>query len=133
MKKIVLIIICLIISIPALCATWEEIGYKQYVDVSSITQSNARYYYAWFKELNPGDWEKVNNKYHYYTQSYFVFDCDSKKMDVVSSIEYGLNGNILNRFDFVSDYDPKTSSSWINIAPDSIGEKKYNLICKLLR
>lgn len=129
MKKSLLFIFLLLSGLPALCSNWQEIHDKEYIDVDSIKQENNQYAYAWFKNLNPGNWEKINNKYHHFSTSLYIFDCKGKKIDAIAQTSYGLKGEILNVFDYSSIYNPKNSTTWRSIVPDSIGELKYNAVC----
>ena len=123
MKKILLLFIMLFFISPAFASNWVQIGPKSYIDVDSIDINIKGVYSAWFKDLNPGNWVLQNNKKVWYQLSLINFKCNEKLISSKSYAVYDLEGKILNS-DFWDNY------FWQPVIPDSIGELKYNAICR---
>ena len=123
MKKFVLFLL-LFVSFSNVCigARWIEIGYKQYVDYDSI-ELDGFIASAWFKDLNPGNWELYNGKKIYYMLQKVDVDCKNKKVGLRSVAYYGLKNNLLTPL-------VPEQYSWMSVIPDSMGEYKFKVMCK---
>lgn len=132
MKKVFLLIAMLLLACPVNAANWVEIGYKNYIDASSINRETKYYdrngsynpHYqvsAWIKSLNPGDWEKFENKKIWYEQNFVAANCLNKQIDIQSKHIYDLNGNVL--------YSKQYLHEWLDVVPDSLGESWFNAMC----
>lgn len=138
MKKILLLFyICFIFAMPVFAANWKQIDEKIYVDFDSIERytgisnyENSRQYSFWIKSLNDSSsyfakLEKHTGKKVWYTLSRDIVDCDEKMIANKSIVIYDLKSQVID-----SSEEYIYSGSWNSIAPDSIGELYYNLICK---
>ncbi len=123
MRK-VLILICLLISATNIvnAANWVEITYKAYIDLNSYKREG-RYTSAWFKSLNRGDWELIKGKKVWYNISLFKADCTSKTIQILSTADYDLNGKLIDSI------DSDIGSRFFQVAPDTVGEIRYNALC----
>lgn len=130
MKKIFLLFLLLCFCLPTWAANWVEIGYKQYVDTSSIKRQykygyNSKYSpnfsYAWIKTLNQEPTKKLKNKKIWFSQDYFVFDCESKRIKIEDSVFYDLDGNVIESYN--------VPTEWERVIPDSKGEQLFNAMC----
>ena len=120
MKKILILLFVLLFASPDFAAEWVQIAPKNYVDVSSIKVNpyNKNIISAWFKDLNPGSWDKNI----WYQLTYIDFKCEEDVVSSHSYATYDLKGNMI-KSDYWNDYD------WQPVIPDSIGELKFNTIC----
>lgn len=130
MKKILLLFLMLCFALPSLAANWVEVGYKRYIDSSSLKRSYGYGYNnnrspqsasAWFKTLNSGNWEKLNNKQIWFLKDFVSADCTLKKIRINTSVCYDLKGNVIGSND--------VPGSWQNVVPDSVGEQTYTALC----
>jgi len=103
-------------------ARWAEIGHKQYLDFDSI-ELDGFIVTAWFKDLNPGNWDLYYGNKVYYLLQRVAIDCRNKKVGLRSAAYYGLKNNLLSPF--VPD-----QYGWTSVIPDSMGEYKYKIMCK---
>ena len=128
MKKYIQNICISIFLIFGFCAScfasnWHQVDKKLWIDVDSMKAENGNIL-VWYKELNPGTWQRYNNKYIWYNMDLSRFDCVRRKYSIVEIGSYDLNGKYINGA-ILDSY-----ILWINIAPDSQEEKIYNCICK---
>ena len=91
--------------------------------MNSININKSGIYSAWFKDLNPGNWDLQNNKKVWYQLTLIDFRCGDNLVSSRSYVLYGLKGEMLNS-DFWGNY------SWQPVIPDSLGKLKYNTICR---
>lgn len=123
MKKYIIIIILVLITLPCFAVNWVECGYKTYIDLSSWRR-NGNYVSAWIKLLNNGNWDLIDNKKVWYKIEYIETDCNASRISVNSKISYDMQGNLINSLHYkVSDFIP--------VVPDSIGEEIYYTMCRL--
>lgn len=122
MKKILTLFLLLVSATPVFATNWLQVGYKIWIDLDSI-KSSAGITSAWFKDLNPGDWDNYNNKKIWYRLNLIDFKCSQKQISAAAYAIYDLKGNLL-------DSDNWNSYSWQPVIPDSVGEYKYNFVCK---
>ena len=78
MKKIFAIFFILLTASPIFAANWKSYTYKGWYDESSII-SNGTYVTGWFKDLNTGEWELINNKKQWFQMIKFQVDCNNTK------------------------------------------------------
>ena len=121
MKKILFILFLMSLNF-AFGVRWVEIGYKQYLDYDSI-ELRGFVVTAWFKDLNPGNWDLYNGKKIYYMLQKVDIDCKNKKIGLKNVVYYDLKNKVL--------YSPISElSNWSSVVPDSVGEYKYQFMCK---
>lgn len=138
MKKFVLIFTILaIISIPAFAASnWVQALDKKYVDTNSLRKENylgynyGNYYSFWWKELNDGSnaFTQLENYYKskvWYIKTQYYIDCNNKKWAIKSSIDYGIEDNVLGHFDY-NDYQLR----FMSVVPDTRSEFWYEYACQ---
>ena len=123
MRKI-LFLICLLISSNIVnAADWVEIEYKTYADLKSY-KNDGIYASAWFKDLNPGDWELINGKKIWFNQYYYKANCTNKTINLLYAVSYDLKGKVVNSANY-----PDIKSYYDPVVPDTRGETKYNALC----
>lgn len=137
MKKVFLIIAIAIFSLqPVFGVNWVQIDDKRYVDLDSVQKFNdsinykIKGYTFWEKYLNDKssifiDAEKIYGKKIWYSLNNVVIDCENKKVALRSYIDYDLSKNVLGNHTYED-----ILLNWNIIAPESIGDVHYNLICK---
>lgn len=125
MKKIILVCLCLLFTAPVFAANWVQVGYKSWMDLDSVKYGNDMVN-AWFKDLNPGDWELSKGKRIYYTLNNMTFWCSRREFSLQATGEYDLKENLIRTENY-------RGYQWESIFPESIGESKYNAACSLLR
>lgn len=135
MKKVLILLAILFISLPVYATQWVEFSYKSYYD-EDLWQQNGNYVTVWFKLLNTGDLPLKNNKKVWYSMEKVIADCGNYKVAFLTTAYYGLKDELLDLYDFDTNryhsYDIWLSSlHWINIMPDTVGEERYNLMCSL--
>ena len=123
MKKLILILL-MFLFFSSICqaSRWVEIGYKQYVDYDSVNLDGF-IVSAWFKDLNPGNFELYRGNKIYYMLQRVAIDCKNRKIGLRSVAYYGLKNNLLTPL--VPD-----QYGWMAVIPDSMGEYKYMYMCK---
>ena len=120
LKKYLLFILITFIS-PVFAANWLEIDKKNYVDLSTL-QENGNIRSAWFKELNNGNWDLINNKKVWYQMALIDAKCGARQINTRSSTFYDLQGHVLRNSSFDYPY-------WINVVPDTYSEMEYYVLC----
>lgn len=126
MKKFISIMFFTLISfLPVYAADWKEIQPKNYIDVSSITWKKDTVSF-WMKLLNPGSWEKMNDKKVWYAKDYVLVDCKNKKIAFQSSIYYGLKEEVLASYEVDNEY----LLEWQRVVPESNGDFWYQTFCQ---
>ena len=61
MKKILLLLALLFMSMPAYATYWYEFSEKTYIDLDSL-QKTGDTAFAWVKTMNDGNIKPINNK-----------------------------------------------------------------------
>ena len=126
MKKILILFLLLGFVSPVFAATWEQISEKTWIDIDSIKTNpyvkNVKS--AWFKSLNPGNWELENNKKVWYQLDLIEFKCNENLISLRSYTSYDLKGNVISSDDW-QDY------RWHVVIPESVGERKYHIVCEV--
>ena len=135
MKKVLILLVLICLALPVFATNWVEFSYKSYYD-EDTWQQKGNYVIVWFKILNNNDIPLQKNKKVWYVQSRMIADCGNYKIAPLSSSYYDLQGKLIDSFDFDSQkyysYQSWLSSlSWMNVAPDTMGMEKYNLMCSI--
>ena len=122
MKKYIIIIALLIISLPCFAVNWEECGYKTYIDLSTW-RKEGNHISAWIKTLNPGDWKLIDNKKVWFSIEYATAYCDSRMISIKNLIYYDLQGNVIRSYNELP--------TLMHVVPGSVGESNYYAMCSL--
>lgn len=137
MKNVFLIIAIAIFSLqPVFGVNWVQIDDKRYIDLDSLQKFNdsinykIKGYTFWEKYLNDKssifiDAEKIYGKKIWYSLNNVVIDCENKKIALRSYIDYDLSKKVLGSHTYED-----ILLNWSIIAPETIGDVQYNLICK---
>lgn len=121
MKKI-LIVLCLIsLVLPVFAANWVQYDNKGWYDADSA-KYDGQIISVWFKNLNPGDWELVNNKKIWYEMTYLQAKCGQRQLNIKHVTKYDLKGNVIKSLNF-------SYPDWFDVIPDTIGEEEYYIMC----
>lgn len=141
MKKFILILIsCLLVSLPVFATNWVKVTEKRYLDTSSVRplkdsystiySTNSNKYTFWIKSLNDGSVffqveEKTSGEKVWYALSQWGIDCNNASSALIRVITYGLSNNVL-----YSHQIPDLMLEWNNIAPETMMDLFYNCICR---
>lgn len=126
MKKILFVLFLLIIGCSTYATDWLQIGPKTWVDLETLDvkkYNSNTIVTAWFKDLNPGNWELMNNKKVWYNLTQQDFDCTNNKINAKNFYSYDVNGNLIDSYQF-------KYAQWENLVPDSVGYYKYKIMCR---
>lgn len=124
MKKILIVFVLMLFS-SAYAADWVEVYHKYYLDLSSFEKhynNGGTYITVWSKVLNDGDMKPRNNKKVWYSKSKEYYDCTNRKVGDSFIIYYGLDGKVLDRYDF-------GKPVYSEVIPDTVGETLWNYVC----
>ena len=136
MKKILVLLLLLLFTLPNYAANWKQTYEKEYVDLDSIEKyidvynsRNNNIYSFWIKSLNDKnsyftDFEKQYNKKIWFIKTRNLIDCKNKMISVKALIIYDDKGQSIHNYE-ASEYSIK----WNSIVPDSIGEDYYYEVC----
>lgn len=138
MIKKILIGFMLFVIAPVFAAQWSQILPKTWYDISSLSYKGNIVRF-WIKDLNPGDWDKIDNKQVWFYKREIEMDCTNKKLRFINNIAFDLKGNVIYNFsepETKKEYDYGASkfyntSVWTSIVPDSAGEDIYTKMCSL--
>lgn len=128
-----LTMLLLFFNLPIFATSWQQYNVKGWYDLMTW-QKQGNISTMWFKDLNPGNWELINNKKVWYRITQLQADCAQRKIQIISGTDYDLKGNIISNFTL----QPRTyyengkyykEDNWQFVVPDSIGEEKYLLMC----
>lgn len=125
MKKLLVLLILLFMSMPAYATYWYEYSPKSYVDFDTL-QKNSNYAFVWVKILNNGNYEPINNKKVWFTQNSMYIDLKNKKTALKDVYYYDLNNNVIESYSL-------DKTQWDVIVPDSMGEYLYQAVKKYPR
>jgi hypothetical protein len=123
MKKVFILFLLMFLSAPAFAAEWFQFDDKAWIDVSS-RQFKYDTVTAWVKFLNPGDWEKFDNKKIWYQMRQIKADCSKKTTTYLYLIVYDLKENPI----FTHNYKPYEQEE-TPVVPNSIGELMHAIMC----
>lgn len=123
MKKFLVLILLLVLASPVFAADWFQYAPKGWLDKDSV-QVYDDTVTIWFKDLNPGDWAKINNKKVWYRMNQIRANCRKKTLTILSVAEYDLNNKVLFSYNFKS-YEQEEEP----IIPESVGEWKFLFMC----
>lgn len=125
MKKFLLLLALLLMSMPAYATYWYEYSHKSYIDLDSLKKNN-NIAFVWVKILNDGNYEPINNKKVWFTQNSMYIDLKNKQTALKDVYYYDLNNKVIDSYTF-------DKTQWNTIVPDSMGEDLYNIINKYPR
>lgn len=125
MKKFLLLLALLLMSMPAYATYWYEFAEKSYIDLDSVKKHN-NIGFAWVKLLNNGDIEPINNKKVWYSMNTVYADLKNKKTAIKDIYFYDLENKKVDDISF-------ETLDWSIIVPDSKGEKVYDILYKYPR
>ena len=118
-------------SATAQAAEWVKISSDTYMDKSSHKYNpETKIARMWAKTLNnkQRNMKNINGKKVQYEVAYSEFDCVGKQVQMIHSVSYGSQSNVLDSYDDPFK-DDSTINSWITIVPDSYGEMLYKVAC----
>ena len=127
MKNVLIFLFLLIFSLSCFASNWEQIGEKDWIDLSSWSQ-NGNIRSAWVKSLNPGDWDLRNNKKIFYKLIYYHADCRKRQLGATNVVVYDLKGNVIDNINFDLKF---VEYAMEPVIPDSVGESLYDVLCSL--
>ncbi len=128
MKRI-LIILCLLVSLPVFASEWKEVVPKRYITIEKFDKNNA-YVYYWLKSLNDGSFSKIKGQKVNYTMTYFVEDCNNNKGALISNTIYGMNGSIIENWSMSDILIQQSYYDFVPIIPNTYGEAFHKFVCK---
>ena len=136
MTKKILSILFLFTILPVAAANWSQIFPKTWYDTNSLTRKG-NIVRVWIKDLNPGDWDNVNNKKVWYYMREVEADCANRKLRLVNNIAFDLKGNSIYNFtnpEIKRQYDYGESKFysdeiWEPSVPGTASENIYNFMC----
>ena len=123
MKKIFVLLVLIIASTPVFAAEWLQYSNKGWLDLSSkkIIGDTVT---VWFKDLNPGDWEKQDNKKVWYIINQYRANCNKRTLTQLAAVSYDLKGNVIYTH-FNKQYEQLEEP----VIPETTGEWKYYFMC----
>jgi len=136
LKKLLLTILFLFVSVPVFAADWVQLDTKLYADAGSIRKYNGYYTYnrpilytVWLKWLNDKSniWKEMETnagKKLWYNMQLAVVDCENNEFAIRSVSYYDLTGNVVGKLSSEYSY-----FEWNSVVPDSVGETIYNFTC----
>jgi hypothetical protein len=125
MKKLLLLLALLFLSMPAYATYWYEYSHKAYVDLDSL-KKDKNTAFVWVKLLNDGNINPVNNKKVWFTKNSIYIDLKNKRTALKDLYYYDLNNNVIETYTF-------DKIKWDVIVPDSMGEYLYQIVKKYPR
>jgi len=123
MKKFFLLFVLVIFSLPAISANWLQYEDKGWLDTSSL-ERHGDTITAWFKNLNPGTWDKEGNKKVWYIMNQYKANCKKKTLTLLYYASYDLKGNVITSHNFKG-YEQTEEP----IIPETRGEWKFMFMC----
>lgn len=123
MKKVFIIFLLMFLSAPAFAAEWVQYAPKGWIDVSS-KQVYGDTVTVWFKDLNPGNWDKVDNKKIWFIMNQYQANCRKKTLTLLSFVQYDLNNKVIFMHNY-KQYEQENEP----IIPETVGEWKYYFMC----
>lgn len=124
MKKILIVFVLMLFS-SAYAADWVEVSHKYYLDLSSFEKhykNGGTFITVWAKVLNDGHMKPVNNKKVWYSNVKEYYDCTNRKTGGSFVAIYGLDGNLLDSYDF-------GGPLYSEVVPETVGETLWNYVC----
>ena len=124
MKKIyILLFTFILLQLTSFAANWVECGYKTWVDIDSVVITGKEIS-AWFKELNPGDWELLEGKKVGYEKSLYITKIGTRQIGLKSVVCYDASGKVLYT-------ESPTYFVYRDVIPETVGEVKYNVLLEI--
>lgn len=120
MKKFLLLVVLLFVSIPAFASNWYEYSKNSYIDLHSI-KKNGHITYFWQKHINNGKMPDVNNKKVAFAMDVTYFDLKNKKNALKEVYFYGLDNKLIQHISV-------DNLQWEFIVPDSKFDKLFNAV-----
>lgn len=116
MKRYLIFIFVLFLSLPACATEWINIGQDLYLDKTSVRYiPQNRTYKAWVKEVKPKEIVLYFNEYNLKTREW-------RNLDTVTT---DLKNNIKNR-----EFNNHVGLNWVNIVPDTNSSLEFYAIKK---
>lgn len=125
MKKLFVLLALLFMSMPAYATYWYEFAHKSYIDLDSL-QKNSNIALVWVKILNQGNFEPIDNKKVWFSQSSMYVDLKNKRTALKDVYYYDLKNNVIENH-------RADKLQWNTIVPDSMGEYLYKVVKKYPR
>ena len=125
MKKLLLLLALLFLSMPAYATYWYEYSHKAYVDLDSL-KKDKNTAFVWVKLLNDGDISPVDNKKVWFTQNSMYIDLKNKRTAIKDVYYYDLNNNQIKSYNL-------DKLQWDIIVPDTMAELLYETVKKYPR
>ena len=125
MKKLLLLLALLFLSMPAYATCWYEYSPKAYIDLDSL-QKRGNIAIVWVKLLNDGNIKPIDNKKIWFTQNSMYIDLKNKKTAIKDAYFYDLNRNQVQGYTL-------EQLQWDVIVPDSMGDLLYEVVEKYPR
>ena len=120
MKKFLLLLVLLFVSIPVFASNWCEYSKNSYIDLSSIKKvGNITYF--WQKHINNGKMRDINGKKVAFAMDVTYFDMKNKKVAVKEIYFYGLDNKLIQHHSI-------DNMQWDFIVPDSKFDNLYNVV-----
>lgn len=124
MKKIcILLLTFIMLQLSSFATNWVECGYKTWVDLDTVAISGKEVS-AWFKMLNPGDWELFNGKKVGYRMLFWSAKVGSRQIGLKNIAIYDLKNKLL--FSDDSQY-----VRYADIIPETVGAGIYNVLLEI--
>ena len=125
MKKFLLLLALLLMSMPAYATYWYEYSHKSYVDLDSL-KKDKNTAFVWVKLLNDGNISPVDNKKVWFTQNSMYIDLKNKRTAIKDVYYYDLNNNQIKSYNL-------DKLQWDIIVPDTMAELLYETVKKYPR
>ena len=119
MKKILLLFLFLLVSLPAISAEWLKIGDNLFIDKSSVHYiSKNRTYAAWVKEIKPKEVLLYYNEY----------DLKNNEWRPLDIVTLDSKNNIKKR-----ETPNHVGMTWLNVVPDTNSAFEFSAIKKQIQ
>lgn len=125
MKKLLVLLVLLFMSMPAYATYWYEVSNKTYIDLDSLRKTN-NMAFAWVKILNNGNIEPINNKKIWYSMNTMYLDLKKQKTAIKDMYFYDLENKKVDDITF-------ETLDWNIIVPDSVADLLYKFVKKYPR
>ena len=119
MKKFLLLLLLLFVSIPVFASNWCEYDENSYIDLDSIKRVDNIASF-WQKHINKGNIRDVDNKKVAFAMDFSYFDFTSKKHAIKEIYFYGLDNKLIKKYSL--------NLKWDVIVPDSKSDYLYKVV-----
>lgn len=123
MKKFIILLFVMFISLPCFATNWVEYAYKSYIDIDSI-EYKGLYKRAWFKILNDGNMQPLKGQKIWYQMQYVYANCSTDEIATQDVTSYSLNKQVLDNYSV-----PYNFLNFFHTPPETVGRNKHDILC----